>query len=52
MIPDCLHVLIPAWELFKFAKRKELKINEICYKEEIFLCIIFVSMGTLVGRLL
>ncbi|XP_060606236.1 uncharacterized protein LOC132758573 [Ruditapes philippinarum] len=52
MIPDCMHVIIPAWELYTFAKRKELKINEICYKEEIFLCVIFVSMGTLVGRLL
>lgn len=52
MIPDVLHVVIPLWELYKFAKRKELKINEICYKEEIFLCVIFVTMGTFIGRLL
>ncbi|KAL4220273.1 hypothetical protein ACF0H5_020680 [Mactra antiquata] len=52
MIPDCMHVVIPAWELFKLAKKKDLKINEICYKEEIFLCLVFVSMGTLIGRLL
>lgn len=52
MIPDCLHVIIPLWELYKYVKRKELKINEICYKEEILLCIVFVSIGTLIGRLL
>lgn len=52
MIPDILHIVIPLWELYNFAKRKELKINELCYKEEIFISILFVSFGTLIGQLL
>lgn len=52
MGPDLLHIVIPLWELYRLARKRNLKVNEICYKEEIFLCIIFVSMGTLVGRLL
>jgi len=52
MIPDVLHVVIPLYELFRFAKRKDLRINELCYKEELFGCFVFISLGTLVGRLL
>ena len=52
MIPDLLHVIIPLWELYQYALRKELKIQEICYKEEIFLCLVFVTFGTFIGRLL
>ncbi|XP_052784355.1 uncharacterized protein LOC128220129 isoform X2 [Mya arenaria] len=52
MIPDVMHVVVPLWELFRFAKRKDLRINELCYKEELSACFVFVCLGTLMGRLL
>jgi len=52
MIPDTLHVLIPLWELYKYARRKELKMYEVCYKEEISMCFVLITLGTLIGRLI
>ncbi|XP_033760266.1 uncharacterized protein LOC117342281 [Pecten maximus] len=52
MIPDLLHVFIPLYLLYKYAKSKEMKLSEICYKEELLMCVVFISFGTLIGRLM
>lgn len=52
MIPDSLHVIIPIWQLFKSAKNREVRLNELCNREEIIMCIVFISIFTLIGRIM
>ena len=52
MVPDLLHVCIPFWLLYRHAKEEGMTLSEMIYKEEIFLCILFISFGTLIGRLM
>lgn len=52
MIPDSLHVIIPIWQLLKSAKNKDLAIKELFNREEIIMCIVFISLFTLIGRIL
>lgn len=52
MIPDCLHVIIPAWELFKLAKKKQLKIYQMCTRRELLFCFLLISVGTVLARAL
>ena len=50
MVPDVLHVLIPLQVFYQHAKRQKLRIIELCYKEEVILMFVFISLGTVVGR--
>lgn len=52
MIPDFLHVIIPLICLLMYARAKDMKMTELCYKEEIMLSGVFVTLCTLLGRLL
>lgn len=52
MLPDCLHVIIPLWELYILAKKREVKIYQICYREELITCFFVISFGILLGELL
>ena len=50
MVPDVLHVLIPLQVFYQHAQRQKLRITELCYKEEVILMFVFISLGTVVGR--
>ena len=52
MVPDVLHVLIPLQVFYQHAKRQKLRIIELCYKEEVILMFVFISLGTIMGRLI
>lgn len=52
MIPDLCHVIIPLLELFLNAKNDRVPVKDLCFREEIMLCAVFVTIGTLLGRLL
>lgn len=52
MVPDLLHIIIPVIELVLMAKNESLTISELCYKEEVLLCVLFIFMGTVFGRIL
>lgn len=52
MIPDLCHVVIPLLELLMDAKRNGILIKNLCFKEEIMLCVVFVTIGTLFGKIL
>ena len=52
MIPDLLHVIIPAYEFWKYVKTSNAAFSEHCYKEEIIFFVVFISLGTIFGRLL
>ncbi|KAK3575856.1 hypothetical protein CHS0354_034452 [Potamilus streckersoni] len=52
MVPDILHVVVPLWAFHKYLVRKELQWKDIFYKEELLMCIVFISIATLMGRLL
>ena len=50
MVPDVLHVLIPLLVFYQRAQKQKLRIIELCYKEEVILMFVFISLGTVVGR--
>ncbi|XP_070172919.1 uncharacterized protein [Littorina saxatilis] len=52
MIPDLLHLLIPLRVFYQQAQRQKLRFIEMCYKEEIILMFVFISIGTILGRLI
>ncbi|CAG5117828.1 unnamed protein product [Candidula unifasciata] len=52
MIPDVFHILIPSYEFYKFIKYNDVKMSEMCYKEEILLLILFITLGVFFGRIL
>lgn len=52
MVPDLFHVVIPLIELFTFARRSKKEVRDLCFKEEVMLCIVFVTIGTLIGKIL
>ncbi|XP_035825354.1 uncharacterized protein LOC101852763 isoform X2 [Aplysia californica] len=52
MIPDVLHVVIPAYEFHQHLKRSNRPLSEQCFKEEIIFFVLFISLGTLFGRLM
>ncbi|ESO86454.1 hypothetical protein LOTGIDRAFT_129401 [Lottia gigantea] len=52
MIPDILHVLIPIFLLYRYARQNKLGMTDLFYKEELLICFIAVTFGTLVGNLL
>lgn len=52
MVPDLLHLFIPAIVLIRHAKRKEMKLSEVCNREEVLIFIFFISLGTLFGRII
>ncbi|GFS23520.1 hypothetical protein ElyMa_006979300 [Elysia marginata] len=51
MVPDILHLIIPAYELVLFTKANNLRLTQLCYKEEAILLISFVILASLVGRI-
>lgn len=51
MVPDVLHIIIPTIELLRHARRKEMKLKELCSQEELLIFIFFISLGTLFGRI-
>lgn len=51
MIPDILHLIIPAYELVKFISANNLRVSQLCYKEEAILLISFVILASLIGRI-
>ncbi|XP_076435604.1 uncharacterized protein LOC143275411 isoform X2 [Babylonia areolata] len=52
MIPDVLHLVIPLREFCRNASRQKLRVIELCHKEEVILMFLFVSLGTILGRLI
>ena len=52
MVPDVLHVLIPLRVFYVHTQQKKLRIIELCYKEEVILMFVFISLGTIMGRLI
>jgi len=52
MVPDVLHVVIPLKVFYAHAQQQKLRIIELCYKEEIILMFVFISLGTIMGRLI
>lgn len=52
MIPDVLHIIIPGLEFYRIIKRSEKSFSDLCFKEEIILFILFITVGTLFGRIL
>lgn len=52
MVPDLFHVVIPLVELFVYARQHKKGIRDLCFKEEVLLCIVFVTIGTLFGKIL
>ncbi|KAI8772530.1 uncharacterized protein LOC106063482 isoform X1 [Biomphalaria glabrata] len=52
MIPDVLHIIIPALEFYRLIVRSEVPFSDLCYKEEVILFILFITIGTLFGRIL
>ncbi|XP_061165034.1 uncharacterized protein LOC133173988 [Saccostrea echinata] len=52
MIPDSLHLIIPLWQLMKSAKDKDVRIKDLCSKEEIIMSIVFICLFTLLGRVM
>ena len=52
MGPDVLHVLIPLREFYLHAHQKKQRIRDLCQKEEVVLMCVFVSLGTVLGRLI
>ncbi|XP_052104605.1 uncharacterized protein LOC127737749 [Mytilus californianus] len=52
MVPDLLHVVIPLLELFIHAKQNNKLLRELCFKEEVMLCVVFICLGTLFGKML
>lgn len=52
MIPDVFHIVIPCYEFYRFVKHNDLRMAELCYKEEIILFLMFITLGTFFGRIL
>ncbi|KAL8595601.1 hypothetical protein ACOMHN_025638 [Nucella lapillus] len=52
MVPDLLHVLVPLRVFWRNAQRQKLRVIEMCYKEEVILTFLFISLGTVLGRLM
>lgn len=52
MIPDLLHVLIPMQQFYLHVQKHSRRMIELCYKEEVILMFVFISLGTILGRLL
>lgn len=52
MVPDLLHVVIPAHQFYKHVQSQSKRMIELCYKEELILMFVFISFGTIIGRLL
>ncbi|GFO14060.1 hypothetical protein PoB_004056500 [Plakobranchus ocellatus] len=51
MVPDVLHLAIPAYELLQYARANNLRFTQLCYKEEAMLLFTFVILASLVGRI-
>ena len=52
MGPDVLHVLIPLRVFYLHTHRKKKRISDLCQKEEVVLMCVFVTLGTVLGRLI
>ncbi|KAK7484283.1 hypothetical protein BaRGS_00024532, partial [Batillaria attramentaria] len=52
MIPDLLHVIVMSHQFYKYVQRQPRRVIELCYKEEIILMFMFISLGTILGRLI
>ncbi|KAK3769927.1 hypothetical protein RRG08_048138 [Elysia crispata] len=51
MVPDILHLAIPFYELVLFTRSNNLRLSELCYKEEALLLFTFIILASLVGRI-
>ena len=51
MVPDILHLVIPFYELVLFTRSNNLRLSELCYKEEALLLFTFIILASLVGRI-
>ncbi|KAL8573700.1 hypothetical protein ACOMHN_018975 [Nucella lapillus] len=52
MVPDLLHLVIPLREFYLHVRRQKLSFVQLCYKEEIIFMFVFISLGTIFGRLI
>jgi hypothetical protein len=52
MIPDLLHVIVAVRVFYQHVQRQKLRFVELFHKEEIILMVLFISLGTLMGRLI
>ena len=52
MVPDLLHVFIPIREFYLYTQQQKQHIYNICYKEEIILMVIFVTLGTFLLKII
>ncbi|XP_050403665.1 uncharacterized protein LOC126819581 [Patella vulgata] len=52
MIPDVLHILIPVFDLYRYSKANRMGITDLFHKEELMLCVMAATFGTLIGFVL
>ncbi|XP_067669462.1 uncharacterized protein [Haliotis asinina] len=52
MIPDFLHIVIPVVVFLRWAKKNNIPFFQLCYKEELIMCVVLTTLGTVLGRVM
>ncbi len=50
MMPDLLHVLVPAFEIQTLAQRKQVPVYRLFHREEMYLAFVMLIMLSLLGK--
>ena len=52
LLPDVAAVAGAIWMLFAVARRRKVGLSELLYKEKVMLAVVFVTLSSLIGRVM